>query len=73
MTERLIPLRPVEGRPTSLVPALSWRQQSLAVCEAVDHQGEGEVEPVVALAGGELGGVAGGVGEGLGGEGGEPA
>jgi hypothetical protein len=45
----------------------------LAVCEAADHQGEGEVEPVVALTGGELGGVAGGVGEGLGRQGAEPA
>lgn len=44
-----------------------------AVCDAVDHQGEGEVEPVVALAGGELGGVASGVGEGVGRQGGEPA
>ena len=43
------------------------RTRQLAVREAVDHQGEGEVEPLVAGAGGELGGVAGDVGEGLGG------
>jgi hypothetical protein len=35
--------------------------------------GRGEVEPVVALASGEPGGVAAGAGEGLGRQGGEPA
>src|SRR3954452_4161661 len=43
------------------------------VGEAVDHQGQREVEAIVALAGGELGSVAGGVREGLGRQGGEPA
>jgi len=49
------------------------RGRRLAMGEAVDHEGEGEVEPVVAFAGGEHGGMAAGVGEGFGGQGGEPA
>jgi hypothetical protein len=50
-----------------------FRWGTSVVCEAVDHHGEGEVEPVVALAGGELGGVAGGVGKRHGRQGREPA
>ena len=42
------------------------------MCEAVDHQADGEVEAVVAGSGGELGSVALGVGEGAG-QRGEPA
>ena len=45
----------------------------LMVRQAVDHRGDREVEPVVALACDELGGVAGDVREGLGRQGSEPA
>lgn len=47
-------------------------RQKLPGREATDHHAEGEVESIVALAGGQLGGVAGRVGEDLDRESGEP-
>jgi hypothetical protein len=65
-----LPAQRARSRP-SRVLAMSDGTR-LAVREAVDHQGDGEVEAVVAGSGGELGGVALGLREGIG-QRGEPA